>query len=81
MGSDGITGPNKLRYVLLPLVSVWIINPPSPLRTMNLLVREGRMFRENELSLPTEIKMEEMERSVEMWKRSKERKNKIPAPL
>ncbi len=40
-----------------------------------------KMFGENETSLPTEIKMEEMEHSVEMWKLSNERKNKISTPL
>lgn len=40
MWRDGISGPNKLWNVLLPLVSVWTINQPPPLRTMSLLVRD-----------------------------------------
>lgn len=69
MWMDGLSGHNKLWNVLLPLLSEWTINQPSPLRTMRLLVKE--MFRENEMSLPTEIKMEEMEhysRNVEAFK-------------
>lgn len=42
MWSEGISGPNKLWNVLRPLVSVWTINQPSPLRTMSFLVREER---------------------------------------
>lgn len=41
----------------------------------------GEMFRENETSLPTEIKIEGLEPSVKTWKLSNERKNKIRAPL